>query len=496
MIPSDPIPRQQTDFRSTVSENIEDVISGELMTQAVTLFPCGHTFNKDTVIQCLARNKLCPLDRKVIERHAPNYTIRQLAEAAESHPLEEFKHDPIEEAVKHFLRAKQYAEKGNHEAAVEALLQSLRLSPTYEKAQAYLEFCLKRSEKSSSSSKLPSLCREKGKEKMLCSADSFKEGYIELLFNLLEEPQIQINPALKKMLEKQVEELIRQEGEELTEDEKISYQWTKNLLGENKKVRQFTLEKLQQIHQRSYFISDSPLSILSVSSAPALSLEGMNSLYKEIINLHFPYEEGNSAEHAYSLDQIYKIDFNLSVEAKLKHIFKQVLTWVESLSPLEFKGENKKNDVFDFLTYASYLLNISRLLLWEELPGGREYLDQEKIKMLPLKRKGALFKDWLKEHGKNVTYLSFKRRGFITKKINLTFLPAEIGQLVNLKTLDLQQNSLTSLPPEIGQLSNLQNLYLSSNQLTALPVEIGQLSQLQDLSLSNNQLTVLPVKIG
>ncbi|KIC73714.1 hypothetical protein DB42_BS00290 [Neochlamydia sp. EPS4] len=78
-----------------------------------------------------------------------------------------------------------------------------------------------------------------------------RERYITFLFSLLEESQIHDNPALKKMLENQLDELMSQESEELTEKEKINYKWTKNLLGENKKVRQFALEKLQQIHSPS-----------------------------------------------------------------------------------------------------------------------------------------------------------------------------------------------------------------------------------------------------
>jgi leucine-rich repeat protein SHOC2 len=38
-------------FRNAVSENIEDPVSYELMTKAVTLVPCGHILNEDTAIQ-------------------------------------------------------------------------------------------------------------------------------------------------------------------------------------------------------------------------------------------------------------------------------------------------------------------------------------------------------------------------------------------------------------------------------------------------------------
>ena len=78
----------------------------------------------------------------------------------------------------------------------------------------------------------------------------------------------------------------------------------------------------------------------------------------------------------------------------------------------------------------------------------------------------------------------------------MTSLPDEIGNLSNLKELNLYKNQLTSLPDEIGNLSNLRKLYLHNNQLTRLPQEIGNLSKLTTLYLYNNQLTSLPEEIG
>ncbi|MCF4967598.1 leucine-rich repeat domain-containing protein [Nostoc sp. CMAA1605] len=78
----------------------------------------------------------------------------------------------------------------------------------------------------------------------------------------------------------------------------------------------------------------------------------------------------------------------------------------------------------------------------------------------------------------------------------LTSLPPEFGQLVNLQSLYLSSNQLSSLPPEFGQLVNLQSLYLSSNQLSSLPPEFGQLVNLQSLYLSSNQLSSLPPEFG
>ena len=70
-------------------------------------------------------------------------------------------------------------------------------------------------------------------------------------------------------------------------------------------------------------------------------------------------------------------------------------------------------------------------------------------------------------------------------------IPAELGDLTELQTLDLRSNALTGpIPPELGDLTNLRRLYLGSNRLTGpIPAELGDLVNLESLSLSNNGLT-------
>ena len=90
-----------------------------------------------------------------------------------------------------------------------------------------------------------------------------------------------------------------------------------------------------------------------------------------------------------------------------------------------------------------------------------------------------------------------KNKYYIIKNINnqLTNLPNEIGQLINLQDFNCSYNQLTNLPNEIGQLINLKTILCFNNQLTDLPNEIGQLINLQKLDCSNNQLTNLPDEI-
>jgi Leucine-rich repeat (LRR) protein len=68
----------------------------------------------------------------------------------------------------------------------------------------------------------------------------------------------------------------------------------------------------------------------------------------------------------------------------------------------------------------------------------------------------------------------------------------------NTVIIDLGKKGLTgSLKAEIRQLTNLRELYLDGNDFTGVPAEIGQLSNLETLDLSNNpHITGLPLEIG
>ncbi len=78
-------------------------------------------------------------------------------------------------------------------------------------------------------------------------------------------------------------------------------------------------------------------------------------------------------------------------------------------------------------------------------------------------------------------------------------LPALLGDLYYLQTLNLSNNQLSgSLPPQLANLANLRTLKLSFNQLTgSVPATLGLLAQLQTLYLTQNQLSgSLPPELG
>ena len=78
-------------------------------------------------------------------------------------------------------------------------------------------------------------------------------------------------------------------------------------------------------------------------------------------------------------------------------------------------------------------------------------------------------------------------------------IPAVIGNLTNLESLNLRLNQLSGrIPPELGNLTNLESLWLYDNQLSGrIPPELGNLANLEDLSLDGNQLSgPIPTELG
>ena len=74
-------------------------------------------------------------------------------------------------------------------------------------------------------------------------------------------------------------------------------------------------------------------------------------------------------------------------------------------------------------------------------------------------------------------------------------LPTSIQKLNQLDNLYLSGNKLTELPSEIGDLKELRKLDVSNNQLVSLPTSIQKLNQLEELYLYDNRLTELPSEI-
>lgn len=75
-------------------------------------------------------------------------------------------------------------------------------------------------------------------------------------------------------------------------------------------------------------------------------------------------------------------------------------------------------------------------------------------------------------------------------------IPKEIGNLFNLKKLELNINQITTIPKEFSNLSNLIYLSINYNQINEISKEITNLNSLEYLSLINNEINVIPKEIA
>jgi hypothetical protein len=63
------------------AEFLKDPTTHKLMEHAVTLVPCGHTLDKESVEKLAGPQKICPLDKRPIDLWVPNHAIQQILNA-------------------------------------------------------------------------------------------------------------------------------------------------------------------------------------------------------------------------------------------------------------------------------------------------------------------------------------------------------------------------------------------------------------------------------
>ena len=135
-------------------------------------------------------------------------------------------------------------------------------------------------------------------------------------------------------------------------------------------------------------------------------------------------------------------------------------------------------------------------LRWNRLEGGipLELLKLTELRVLRLSVYGESVQGILRELSTLTKLEVLNLRAGIKEAI-----PPELGQLANLKTLNLWGSMLTgAIPPELGQLADLRILDLGINMLTgAVPHELGRLTNLESMTLWGNQLTgSIPRELG
>ena len=62
--------------------------------------------------------------------------------------------------------------------------------------------------------------------------------------------------------------------------------------------------------------------------------------------------------------------------------------------------------------------------------------------------------------------------------------------------LDVSFNAITDIPEELGDLYQLKELNLACNHIESLPSSLGKLIKLQQLRANGNNLTEIPEEIG
>jgi Leucine-rich repeat (LRR) protein len=103
--------------------------------------------------------------------------------------------------------------------------------------------------------------------------------------------------------------------------------------------------------------------------------------------------------------------------------------------------------------------------------------------------------EWIGEL-QNLEQLMIDGDFFLNPKYKIKVLPAEIGKLINLEVLSLNDQVIEKIPVEIGNLAQLHTLNIRDNLLSKIPDEIGNLKQLKYLDLKANEIKNLPATIG
>lgn len=246
---------------------------------------------------------------------------------------------------------------------------------------------------------------------------------------------------------------------------------------------------------------------------------------------HLPRTE-NIKELLTNKEEVYSIDLSYS---ELKELPKEVFQFI-NLQALNLSG-NKFTDVEKLIVDLSKLPNLKILQLnnlrLKKLPDNIQlltnievlclsqnelkYLNEDigklsKLKLLSLRNNRAL-KDLPKLIGglRCLQRLDVSGTGLIRLREELSrcnelvsisanaskikTLPENIGDLINLKHLNLGHNKIEELPKSIGDLKELQDLSLGSNELKSLPKEITGLEKLVSISLDFNRFEKFPKEL-
>ena len=172
---------------------------------------------------------------------------------------------------------------------------------------------------------------------------------------------------------------------------------------------------------------------------------------------------------------------------------------IENLTNLTIL-EVGNNELTELPTSIGSLQNLTELSLYgnniTSLPDSFAHLTNLKTLHVDLWELKSIQKNILQmPYFTNLLHVNWSRSP-LNQPPHVTAVPNWIGDLTNIRTLELYSNQLTSLPDSIGNLSNLTTLDVGANQLSSLPYSMQNLTNLRKLNLGENKLTQLPDWIG
>jgi Leucine-rich repeat (LRR) protein len=175
-----------------------------------------------------------------------------------------------------------------------------------------------------------------------------------------------------------------------------------------------------------------------------------------------------------------------------------------SLKSLSISG----SETTEFPEFVKYLVNLEELYISDfpisELPKEIRYFKELRILEISdtkLKTLGTLISNAskLEELSLSSSFEIFPDISGCTtlNKIDLNFnnkitsIPSFIGNLTQLKKLELAATSITIIPDEIKHLKRLEVLIMDESKLTAIPASLYECTQLKEISISRCQVTTL-----